>query len=379
MIRAHRARKGSPGPVVVWLIVCCSVMGAARGEGIAWQKDFASALESAQARGVPLVLEFHSKTCPHCQRMERTVHADPAVERLSAGQAWVRLDQQNDEEARRLVRELNAGATPTYMAVAHDGKTVYWRFSGAVGAAGFVHNVSLIDTSADDKLAPAKRALTRGELDEGKALLRQVIDSGASDTTDDALVLLGCAENAAWTEDGARAARELWTRALSQHPTSDRAPDAAFYLSALLADVGEREAAAKLEALLKEYPKVDVAAAKRIVAPDAPNVAVATPLEPPAKPPLPPSTREQIEAVAESSVIDDDVAATAPQVAQRTEPPAVERTEAAPNPPPEAAAKVEPAAPALAPAAPAPAPAPVGKGPVTLAEMRKQQPKGIAA
>ena len=92
---------------------------------------------------------------------------------------------------------------------AHDAKTAYWRFSGPLSPAAFAHSIGLIDPSSPAALAPAKAALMRGDVEQGKALLRQVVEAGAGDVTDDALVLLGCVENASWTDEGAQAAQQL--------------------------------------------------------------------------------------------------------------------------------------------------------------------------
>jgi len=217
--------------------------------------------------------------------MEAEVYPEPEIGDLSARLVWVRLDQGKDEGG-RLVQELKGGATPTYMAIGHDGKTVYYRFSDALGKEGFLHNLSLITFSpeeyrkaaenpearlptAEELLVLAKGALVKGEIDGARRTLEGIVakDPGnASGLADDALVLWGSVENAAWTDEGAKKAREIWTRVVNDFPTSDRAADAVFFLAGLFREVGPKDGGQALESLLAEYPRgVDVARARKII------------------------------------------------------------------------------------------------------------------
>src|SRR5947208_1281467 len=54
----------------------------ARTDEIDWRKDYASALQEAQAKGLPLVLDFGTDACLWCDKLDVTTFRDPDVIRL---------------------------------------------------------------------------------------------------------------------------------------------------------------------------------------------------------------------------------------------------------------------------------------------------------
>jgi thioredoxin-like negative regulator of GroEL len=253
---------------------------------IRFESDFSKALERANSEGKPLMLEFYSPKCAFCTKMAKEVHPDPKVAALANGLVWARINQDESAGA-QLSRQFNGGATPTYMAVAQDGKTVYYRFSDAVSVDGFVENLSAIAVSPDQylpviekfkngeqpndqaKLILARGTLREANMDLARMVLTKLADddpTNKSEIVDDVLILSGHVDNALWTDDGAASAKNSWMRIVKEFPKSDRAPDAVFYLSELFREAGPKDKGKALEKLLTTYPaNVDIGAAAKIL------------------------------------------------------------------------------------------------------------------
>ncbi|MFO0874343.1 MAG: thioredoxin family protein [Phycisphaerales bacterium] len=286
--------------------------GAARPRAapsaIAFEDDFAAGLARAKRENKPLLVEFMRPGCPFCARMESQVYVLPEAKALAESVVWVRVNQEKGDGP-RLLRQFRTGATPSYVAVGHDGTSVYYRYSGALPAPGFLHSMSILQFTPEEiadpsqatasgelsripidlhaleplpaaasdggsglggarestgtritparLLALAKTKLMKGDIAAGTALLEQLVqvDPGnTSGSVDDALILLGQLEHADLSVRGADQAYADWLRILKEFPSSDRAGDAALYIMKVLRSAGHDDEANKLHALLKQYP-----------------------------------------------------------------------------------------------------------------------------
>ena len=250
---------------------------------IAFESEFAFALARAKKESKPLLIDFWTPECPYCARMQRQVYPQEAVKALAQGFVWARIDQ-NQPAGALLRSRFQGGPTPTYLIVSHDGKTIYYRASGTIPAAGFIHNLDLFTVSneryqkiaSDLKTRPgsipelllfAKGELMTGNIDSARQTLQRIAQqdaSNASGLVDDALVLLGHLENG--NMPGSPAAREAWMRVVTDFSSSDRAADAVYFIANWFKKNGRNDKALELWRLCKNYPQaVDMKAAKAII------------------------------------------------------------------------------------------------------------------
>ncbi len=251
----------------------------------AFESDFKAALARANKEGKVLLLDFYTTTCPYCERMMKFVYPEPEVHAFAEKVVWLRVDQ-NKGEGVALRRQFRAGPTPMYVAVALDGKSAFYRYSGAPAKKGFLHNMSLLPVlrgeceqlrklalaekpTPEQRLTLARGELLEGRLDAGKKMLQQIADddpTNKSGLTDDALVLLGMVKIADSPEYGPWQAYGDWQKVIKQYPTSDRGADAVMYIAKMLKGTGETVKYPKLGELIKDYPDgVDVAGCAKIL------------------------------------------------------------------------------------------------------------------
>ena len=89
-------------------------------EEIAWRKDYATALREAREKNRPLVLDFGTKDCVWCRRLEASTLADPAVARaLNERFIPLKIDA---EEQPRLAQELRVQSYPTLVLASPAGQ-----------------------------------------------------------------------------------------------------------------------------------------------------------------------------------------------------------------------------------------------------------------
>ncbi|MFO0829420.1 MAG: thioredoxin family protein [Phycisphaerales bacterium] len=256
---------------------------------ITFVTDFDAALEQAKREQKPLFVEFMRPGCPYCAKMQSQVYPLPATQAFSKRVVWVRVNTHSEAGA-RLVQQFKIGATPTYLALGHDGRTAYFRYDGALRAAGFLHSVSVLDPASSqvlrgempkdrdatpaELLGHARAALIDGDGAKAQELLRRLVDgdpSNGSALADDALLLLGEIANGTMTSDGVDDAYRDWMRILKSMPTSDRAPDAALYMRKVLIALGQEDKASALQKLLAKYPAdVDIQACLNLIDPPKP-------------------------------------------------------------------------------------------------------------
>ncbi len=89
-------------------------------EAVHWRTDWPAALEAAKKAGLPLMLEFYLEGCPHCARLARETHQDPAVvQALNERFIPVRLEGRAHLD---LVKQFQVTGAPTTLLFTPDGQ-----------------------------------------------------------------------------------------------------------------------------------------------------------------------------------------------------------------------------------------------------------------
>src|SRR6516165_9817254 len=100
------------------LIVCGP--GLASAQEILWRKDYNEARREAEAKNLPLVLEFSTESCFWCRRLEATTFQEPTVVRLM-NQRFIPLKVDAYRDA-MLTQALRIQSFPTVVLAGPDGK-----------------------------------------------------------------------------------------------------------------------------------------------------------------------------------------------------------------------------------------------------------------
>lgn len=88
-----------------------------------WRDSWNAALEEAKKANRPLVLELYMEGCPHCQRLHRETHADPAVAAaLNTRFIPVRLEGRKHMD---LSKQFNVTGAPTTIIFSPEGKELH--------------------------------------------------------------------------------------------------------------------------------------------------------------------------------------------------------------------------------------------------------------
>jgi len=110
--------------------------GGAAGGGardiIAWSEDLAASKATAAAQGRPLFIDFTGVTCNNCQKVEKTIFADPRfADAIAARAVPVRLYtdrlrpaevKDRDAANRALMEQLGSVTLPLYVLMSADGR-----------------------------------------------------------------------------------------------------------------------------------------------------------------------------------------------------------------------------------------------------------------
>lgn len=66
---------------------------------ISWERDLASGLEKAKAKGKPVMADFYTDWCHWCKKLDEDVYSDAAVNRLSEKFICVKVNCEIDKSA----------------------------------------------------------------------------------------------------------------------------------------------------------------------------------------------------------------------------------------------------------------------------------------
>jgi thioredoxin:protein disulfide reductase len=108
--------------------------------------EFDAAVETARARGKPILVDFTAEWCVTCKEIDRTVFADPTVQARLRDVAFIRADVTDYNEASRdLMRRFGVVGPPTILFL--DPKTgqelAPARTIGTIDADGFLQKLTL--------------------------------------------------------------------------------------------------------------------------------------------------------------------------------------------------------------------------------------------
>jgi YHS domain-containing protein/thiol-disulfide isomerase/thioredoxin len=89
-----------------------------------WTSNFAQAQAEAARLHRPLVVHFHTNTCPPCRKMEKEVlHTPQVLKLLDKGFVAVKVDMYNAANA-KVVAKYKIEVMPTDLVLSHDGKVL---------------------------------------------------------------------------------------------------------------------------------------------------------------------------------------------------------------------------------------------------------------
>src|SRR4051794_36245420 len=94
--------------------------GMVHAQDVKWRSDYASARREAEAKGLPLVLDFGNAGCTFCVKMDLTTFRDEYVVK-AMNEKFIPLKIDADRET-NLVQLLNIRMYPTVVLAAPDGK-----------------------------------------------------------------------------------------------------------------------------------------------------------------------------------------------------------------------------------------------------------------
>jgi thioredoxin-related protein len=165
--------------VLAVAVQACS--GPARAQEIQWRKDYNEARREAEAKNLPLVLEFSTESCFWCKKLEATTFQESAIIRLM-NQHFVTLKCDAYRDA-MLTQALRIQSFPTVVLAAPDGK-ILATLEGFMDAARFQEHMErvLAGLSNPEWMArdyqEATRAIAASDFPRAVALLKSIVEDG---------------------------------------------------------------------------------------------------------------------------------------------------------------------------------------------------------
>ena len=137
-------------PLLPALCSILCLLQSATAQEIAWSKDYASALQEAQEKKRPLLLDFGTTDCFYCKKLDQSTFRDPAViARLNRDFVTVKIDA---AQYSNLVQQLNIQLFPTLLVATPGGKILNIQ-TGFVAPEAFLTFLSR-SLAAGEKPAP---------------------------------------------------------------------------------------------------------------------------------------------------------------------------------------------------------------------------------
>jgi thioredoxin-related protein len=170
--------------IFFWVFAVTSLVRAQDAE-VNWRHDYNAARAEAKAKGLPLVLDFGTKNCFFCQKMDSSTFRDPRIVKL-LNESFVPLKIDAQEEAvLEVVSKLGITAYPTFVFAGPDW-TILDKFEGFKEADVFHESLQrvLAALTAPDwmtrDLASASKAVAAEQYPAAIAALRRIIEDGGS-------------------------------------------------------------------------------------------------------------------------------------------------------------------------------------------------------
>jgi len=111
--------------LLLFFAVGLGVCALARAQGAAevhWRHDYNTARQEAEAKGLPILLDFYTDNCTFCVKMDNTTYRDPKVLAL-LNERFIPLKIDGNRD-KKLADMLNISQFPTMLLAGADGKIV---------------------------------------------------------------------------------------------------------------------------------------------------------------------------------------------------------------------------------------------------------------
>jgi thioredoxin-like negative regulator of GroEL len=161
--------------------------GPARAQtpDVSWRHDYTAGRKEARSKGLPMVLDFGTKSCFFCQKMDSTTFRDPRVANLM-NQHFIPIKIDAEEESvLTIVQKLGITAYPSFVLATSDG-SILDKFEGFKEAAVFYEILqrTLASLTPPEWMVrdydSAVKWVAREEFALAITALRRVIEDGGS-------------------------------------------------------------------------------------------------------------------------------------------------------------------------------------------------------
>ena len=126
-----------------------------------WMTSFTKAQAEAKRLHRPMVVHFHTTTCPPCRKMEKEVlHTPQILKLLDSGFVAVKVDM-NDASNAKVVAKYRIDAMPTDIVLSQDGTVLHRTTGYNPGPAGDRPKYIAALTQIDTKYAAEGKRLNR--------------------------------------------------------------------------------------------------------------------------------------------------------------------------------------------------------------------------
>src|SRR5260370_15407072 len=109
---------------VLLLAAACGAPDLVRAQPpqVNWRHEYNAARKEAEAKGLPLLLDFYTDNCPFCVKMDNSTYRDPKIAAMM-NERFIPLKIDGNSE-RKLADLLGISSYPTMLLAGADGKIV---------------------------------------------------------------------------------------------------------------------------------------------------------------------------------------------------------------------------------------------------------------
>jgi thioredoxin-like negative regulator of GroEL len=160
-------------------LACLGLPSLAAAQEVQWRYEYNSARKEAEAKGLPLVLDFGTDNCFYCRKLDESTFRDPTVVQVM-NEKFIPLKINADRDP-NLAQMLQVQLYPTLVLAAPDGK-ILGRMEGYQDATRFYENLQRALASVTNPewmqrdYQAAARAAEKGDYARAVGLLRTVLE-----------------------------------------------------------------------------------------------------------------------------------------------------------------------------------------------------------
>ncbi len=168
-------------PCSLVLLASLAIPSLAAAQEVQWRHDYNSARQEAEAKGLPLVLDFGTDNCFYCVKLDRETFTDPQVVRV-LNERFIPLKINASKEP-VLAQRLQVQVYPTLILATREGK-ILDRIEGFRDAPQFHESLQRVLASVSDPdwmgrdYAEAVKAAEKNDYARALVLLRTVLEDG---------------------------------------------------------------------------------------------------------------------------------------------------------------------------------------------------------